>query len=165
MVEDLLKLDPNNLATIGILTGYSEQAVLLQRVKSRMIVDPEMRGANIQDRLQIGTIDWSRGKGFNFVVLDILLLKGKPGFFKDAGRVNVATTRARDRMIVLSTSEIISELRDPKTPTKKLLKNLKKFRRNVDPGAGNSRLSGRYDHNIARYAQKRLREAEIQPLI
>lgn len=135
MAEDLLKLDPDNRATVGVLTGYRNQEVLLQRAKCRMILDPELRGLNVQDRLQIGTVDWSQGKEFNFVVLDILLIKGNPGFFKDPGRLNVATTRARDGMIVLSTWENISELNDPKNPVKKLLKYLKRFRRDVDPGA------------------------------
>lgn len=96
--EKLLKIHPK--ATVALLTSYTAQKQRLQTMVNAMI-SAEVAGV---ERLEACTIDSAQGEQYDFVILDILIDNREPslGFQSDPHRMNVATTRARNGLVIVT---------------------------------------------------------------
>ena len=93
-----------NGAKIGLLTGYIAQRNLYLSALAQMLADPDLDNEvkEALRNLHIDTFDGAQSKEYDVVVADILVTD-TTGFLSNYQRINVATTRARDGMIVIGT--------------------------------------------------------------
>ena len=132
-------------ATIGVITGYEAQRTLLLNAVSNMQRDPSMATLNV-DRIKVHTIDSAQGKEFDFVFVDILV-QDKVGFMKEARRMNVALTRARNGLVILATLDCIEKVEGSKMYIKRLMKYLKSKRHStldISTGPSSSKQPATY---------------------
>lgn len=91
LVSDLLSSKQG--LTIGIITPYKGQAALLKKT-----INPS---ANIK----IDTVDGFQGKECDVVIFSVTRTTGSYRFLADKRRLNVALSRARDRIIIVGDIE------------------------------------------------------------
>lgn len=98
-IQTLLETFSN--ATIGILTAYTAQRKLYLVAKEKMRRHPVMTALDLEG-LYILSWGKSQGKEFDYVLMDILTDDRSLGFQRDEQRMNVATGRARNGLIIVA---------------------------------------------------------------
>ncbi len=92
---------------IGIITGYRKQVELLQkRIESASWASP------IRSLIKIDTIDSYQGSENRIIMISLVRhnAENKGGFMTDNARVNVALSRAKERLIVVGAGSMWSQV-------------------------------------------------------
>ncbi|WP_368043496.1 AAA domain-containing protein [Vibrio antiquarius] len=114
--ESLIKLhewnSKDNAPPIGIITGYRHQ---VNAIRERL--DTDTWASGIRSLVRIDTIDSYQGSENRIIILSLVRNNSKKdvGFVDDAPRVNVAISRAKERLLILGASKIWSA-RNEKSP-------------------------------------------------
>lgn len=97
--------DGNRHIPIGIITMYAAQRDLIRRK-----LDQADWAAEIRDMYTIGTVDSYQGKENRIIILSIVRNDSSRhvGFLADSERINVAMSRAQDRLVIVSSSAMWS---------------------------------------------------------
>ena len=90
--------------SIGIITFYSSQVVLLKDKAKSLIADSH--GVPL---LKISTVDGFQGMERDIIILCTTRTCKSAGFLRDARRINVAVTRAKHNLYVLGKKEKLLE--------------------------------------------------------
>lgn len=90
---------------IGIITMYAAQRDLIRRK-----LDQADWATDIRDACTVGTVDSYQGKENRIIILSIVRndMSRGVGFLADPERINVAMSRAKDRLVVVSSSSMWS---------------------------------------------------------
>lgn len=75
--------------TIGIITPYKAQASLLKKM------------IQVSKKIKIDTVDGFQGKECDVIIFSVTRTTGSYRFLADARRLNVALSRAKDRIIIV----------------------------------------------------------------
>ncbi|QUS54600.1 AAA domain-containing protein [Pseudovibrio brasiliensis] len=88
---------------IGIITGYRKQVAAIQER-----LDTDAWAAGIRSLLRVDTIDSYQGSENRIVILSLVRnnRQNKIGFIKEAPRVNVAISRARERLLFVGAANM-----------------------------------------------------------
>ncbi len=99
------KLNENDLPSIGIISPYREQVLLMQ---DKFSDDEKLE--KIKHNISINTIDAFQGQERDIIYISLVRSndKGEIGFLSDARRMNVAMTRAKKKLIIIGDSATIS---------------------------------------------------------
>lgn len=130
-----LKTKTEQEPAIGIICSYSAQATLIRNKLQVTRLSDTMRSA-----IKIGTVDSYQGKENRIIILSLvrnnadgIRIDGKPtirpGFMSRPNRINVAASRAMDRLIIIGARDRWA----PGGPMSELRIN---FTREVDEGYG-----------------------------
>ncbi|MBC7412377.1 MAG: AAA family ATPase [Bacteroidia bacterium] len=94
-----------NVLTVGIISPYKEQVNLLQT-----IIDEGKPFANYNIKLTVKTIDGFQGQERDIIAISLVRSnsEGEIGFLADIRRMNVAMTRAKQKLIVIGDSATIA---------------------------------------------------------
>lgn len=95
LVTDELKANPE--VTIGVISPYKAQTARLKAV----IVNSE--------NVKIDTVDGFQGKECNVIIFSVTRTTGSYRFLADIRRLNVALSRAKDKIIIVGESEYAKE--------------------------------------------------------
>ncbi len=90
---------------VGIISPYRVQAQYLRHIiKKRM----ELKG--IRNRISINTVDGFQGQERDIILISLVRSnnQGNIGFLNDLRRMNVATTRARMKLIIIGDAKTLS---------------------------------------------------------
>ncbi len=100
----LMERFPEEMPSIGIISPYREQVLLMQE---RFATDEKL--ASLRDFISINTIDAFQGQERDIIYISLVRsnAKGEIGFLADARRMNVAMTRAKKKLIVIGDSATI----------------------------------------------------------
>lgn len=114
--------DAHGHIPIGIIAMYAAQRDLIRRK-----LDQADWAAEIRDLYTVGTVDSYQGKENRIIMLSVVRndTDRSIGFLSDPERINVAMSRARDRLIVVSSSAMWSGR--PNTPMFTVLSEVKKL--------------------------------------
>jgi superfamily I DNA and/or RNA helicase len=95
IIADLIKKfqTSNSRMTIGIITPYKAQAIILRK-KIRQ-----------SDALKIDTVDGFQGKECDVIIFSVTRTWGSYRFLADPRRLNVALSRAKDKIIIVGDIE------------------------------------------------------------
>lgn len=93
LVNEIQTLTPN--ATVGIITPYKAQAALLKKKIKQ------------SDSIKIDTVDGFQGKECDVIVFSVTRTAGSYRFLSDTRRLNVALSRAKDRIVIVGNIEWI----------------------------------------------------------
>lgn len=92
LVEQIIN-ESNHDTTVAVIAPYRAQISFLRRA----CIDP--------DRVKIDTVDGFQGKESDVVIFSVTRTKGSYRFLADDRRVNVALSRARDRIFIVGNQE------------------------------------------------------------
>lgn len=87
---------------IGIIAMYSDQRDLIRKK-----LEQAEWASGLRDRFSVGTVDSYQGKENRIIVLSVVrnnTSDKKIGFLSDPERINVAMSRAKDRLVIVSSS-------------------------------------------------------------
>ena len=91
LVTEIQTITPET--TIGIITPYKAQATLLRkRIRQ-------------SENIKIDTVDGFQGKERNVIIFSVTRTAGSYRFLADTRRLNVALSRAKDRIIIVGDTE------------------------------------------------------------
>lgn len=95
----------DNLLTVGIISPYKEQVNMLQT-----IIADEKLFTNYPIKLTVKTIDGFQGQERDIIAISLVRSnsEGEIGFLADTRRMNVAMTRAKQKLIVVGDSATIA---------------------------------------------------------
>ncbi len=102
-VDALKKETKEGEAAIGVICMYAEQKrILRQKFKSGKWSD------TFKELVRIDTVDSYQGKENRVIILSITrsIADQSPGFLRSPNRINVALSRAMDRLIIVGNSEM-----------------------------------------------------------
>lgn len=122
MVNSSIHPSITALPTIGILTAYRAQHSRYLSCLQAM----KLGGIDVST-VECETFDGSQGKEWNFVLGDLLVTESL-GFQSEAARVNVATTRARDGEMFVSSLKAVEGVRGPRKEREWVTGVMKAFR-------------------------------------
>ncbi|WP_159181059.1 AAA domain-containing protein, partial [Klebsiella pneumoniae] len=90
--------DNDTTPAIGVITGYRKQVELLQ-----MRLESESWAAPIRSMIKVDTIDSYQGSENRIILLSLVRHNSeqKGGFMTDNARVNVALSRAKERLLII----------------------------------------------------------------
>ncbi|XOO20557.1 AAA domain-containing protein [Edwardsiella ictaluri] len=90
--------DADTTPAIGIITGYRKQVELLQKR-----LESESWAAPIRSMMKVDTIDSYQGSENRIILLSLVRhnAEQKGGFMTDNARVNVALSRAKERLLII----------------------------------------------------------------
>ncbi|MDQ9286419.1 AAA family ATPase [Escherichia marmotae] len=90
--------DKDTTPAIGVITGYRKQVELLQRR-----LESESWAAPIRSMMKVDTIDSYQGSENRIILLSLVRHNSeqKVGFMTDNARVNVALSRAKERLLII----------------------------------------------------------------
>lgn len=93
--------DGDNEPIIGIIAMYSAQRDLIRRK-----LEQAEWAAGLRERFTVGTVDSYQGKENRIIVLSVVRNDTDEhiGFLSDPERINVAISRAKDRLVIVSSS-------------------------------------------------------------
>jgi len=102
-INSVRAADGNRHTPIGIITMYAAQRDLIRRK-----LDQADWAAEIRDLYTIGTVDSYQGKENRFIILSVVRndTSKSVGFLADPERINVAMSRAKDRLVIVSSSSM-----------------------------------------------------------
>ena len=91
----------DNEPIIGIIAMYSAQRDLIRRK-----LEQAEWAAGLRERFTVGTVDSYQGKENRIIVLSVVRNDTDEhiGFLSDPERINVAISRAKDRLVIVSSS-------------------------------------------------------------
>ena len=92
LVKQLVNEDKKN-TTVAVIAPYRAQVSFLRKA----CID--------SDRVKIDTVDGFQGKESDVVIFSVTRTKGSYRFLADDRRVNVALSRARDRIFIVGNQE------------------------------------------------------------
>jgi superfamily I DNA and/or RNA helicase len=95
VIQKLLEKEGSSLKDVAIISPYSAQVTLI--------------GENIDRSMRVSTIDSFQGQERSVIIISLVRSndKGIIGFLKDYRRMNVAMTRAKDKLIIIGDSSTI----------------------------------------------------------
>jgi superfamily I DNA and/or RNA helicase len=106
-VAQLSKLVNKDEAAIGVICMYAEQKRLL-----RQKFNQEIWSDGFKDIVKIDTVDSYQGKENRIIILSLTRSdkQHSPGFLRAPNRVNVAMSRAMDRLLIVGNADIWKEI-------------------------------------------------------
>jgi len=173
LVFDLLKNNKNE--DIGVVTfNFKQQDLIMDLLEERAME----KDVTIPDSLFVKNIENVQGDERNIIVFSVGYAPDKKGKVKlqfgslnvegGENRLNVAVTRARENVYILSSIRpSMMQTDDTKNEGPKLLKKYLEYAWNVSKGDWTPHLPAFDDHNISWYLRMRLRETsfhEVQNL-
>lgn len=104
-VTDLSKLKEKDDALIGVICMYSEQKRLI-----RQKFNQEIWHEGFKSLVKIDTVDSYQGKENRIIIVSLTRSdkQRSPGFLRTPNRINVAISRAMDRLLILGNGEMWS---------------------------------------------------------
>ena len=102
-VNELSSLVGEDEAAIGIICMYGEQKRLLRQKFSEVMWDESFK-----ELVKIDTVDSYQGKENRVIILSITRASHdkKPGFLRAVNRINVAMSRAMDRLVIVGSADM-----------------------------------------------------------
>jgi serine/threonine protein kinase len=102
-VAQLTKLVNKDEAAIGVICMYAEQKRLL-----RQKFNQEIWSEGFKDIVKIDTVDSYQGKENRIIILSLTRSdkQHSPGFLRAPNRINVAMSRAMDRLLIVGNADI-----------------------------------------------------------
>ncbi|MCE7732534.1 MULTISPECIES: AAA domain-containing protein [Vibrio harveyi group] len=102
-VDELSKLTSKDEAAIGVICMYAEQKRLL-----RQKFNQEIWSDGFKDIVKIDTVDSYQGKENRIIILSLTRSdkQHSPGFLRAPNRINVAMSRAMDRLLIVGNANI-----------------------------------------------------------
>jgi serine/threonine protein kinase len=90
---------------IGVITMYSEQRDLIRRK-----LDQAEWAVSLRHLFTVGTVDSYQGKENRIIIVSVVRndTSSGIGFLKDSERINVALSRAKDRLFIVSSTQMWS---------------------------------------------------------
>lgn len=118
----VLELDGGKDTPIGIIAMYAAQRDLIRRK-----LDQADWAADIRDLYSVGTVDSYQGKENRIIILSVVRNDTSKtiGFLSDPERINVAMSRAKDRLVVVSSSAMWQS--HPKSPMCSVLEEVRRL--------------------------------------
>lgn len=103
LLANLATLKEENEALIGVICMYSEQKKLI-----RQKFNQEIWSDGFKELVKIDTVDSYQGKENRIIILSLTRSDkaGTPGFLKIPNRINVAMSRAMDRLIIIGNADM-----------------------------------------------------------
>ncbi|MCT8876485.1 AAA domain-containing protein [Shewanella xiamenensis] len=103
LVAELLKLIHKDEAAIGVICMYAEQKRLI-----RQKFNQEIWSDGFKDLVKIDTVDSYQGKENRIIVLSLTRSdkRHSPGFLRAPNRINVAMSRAMDRLLIVGNADL-----------------------------------------------------------
>ncbi|MES2282526.1 MAG: AAA domain-containing protein [Pseudomonadota bacterium] len=100
-LDQVSKNDGDSEPIVGIIAMYSAQRDLIRRK-----LEQAEWAAGLRERFTIGTVDSYQGKENRIIVLSVVRNDTNEhiGFLSDPERINVAMSRAKDRLVIVSSS-------------------------------------------------------------
>jgi len=101
--SSLSKASNSNAPPIGVICMYAEQKrVLRQKFSQVLWVD------GFKELVKIDTVDSYQGKENKIIILSVTRSEkqGRPGFLRTPNRINVAMSRAMDRLLIVGNSNM-----------------------------------------------------------
>lgn len=101
-VQRVTELDTSGEALIGVIAMYAAQRDLIRRK-----LEQADWAVGLRDLFTVGTVDSYQGKENRIIVLSVVRNSagdGHIGFLSDPERINVAMSRAKDRLVIVSSS-------------------------------------------------------------
>lgn len=88
---------------IGVIAMYAEQRDLIRRK-----LDQAEWASSVRHLFTVGTVDSYQGKENRIIIVSVVRNDTSPriGFLKDSERINVALSRAKDRLFILSSTQM-----------------------------------------------------------
>ena len=119
----------DKLPPIGIITGYRRQVEML---RSRL--DRDTWATQLGSLVRIDTIDSYQGSENRLVLLSLVRhnVENKTGFMEDCARINVALSRAKERLLIIGSGKMWSKS-DTKSPLCNVFRFIKERTDNCDP--------------------------------
>ena len=116
------ELDGDTHPPIGIIAMYAAQRDLVRRK-----LEQADWAADIRDLYSVGTVDSYQGKENRIIILSVVRndTSRTIGFLSDPERINVAMSRAKDRLIVVSSSAMWQS--HPRSPMHSVLEEIRKL--------------------------------------
>lgn len=102
-VAELSKLTSKDEAAIGVICMYAEQKRLI-----RQKFNQEIWSDGFKDIVKIDTVDSYQGKENRIIILSLTRSdkRHSPGFLRAPNRINVAMSRAMDRLLIVGNVDI-----------------------------------------------------------
>lgn len=102
-LSDLSDLSDNDEALIGVICMYSEQKRLIRQKFNQVIWSDGFKAL-----VKIDTVDSYQGKENRIIILSLTRSdkQKSPGFLRASNRINVAMSRAMDRLLVVGNAEM-----------------------------------------------------------
>ncbi len=102
-LADLTKLKENDEPVIGVICMYAEQKRLI-----RQKFNQENWGEGFKELVKIDTVDSYQGKENRIIIVSLTRSEPKkaPGFLRTPNRINVAMSRAMDRLLIVGNVEM-----------------------------------------------------------
>ena len=121
-LKQLRKLDGDKHPAIGIIAMYAAQRDLIRRR-----LEQADWAADIRDLYTVGTVDSYQGKENRIIILSVVRNDGSKsiGFLVDPERINVAMSRAKDRLVIVSSTAMWTA--HPNTPMHAVLEEVRKL--------------------------------------
>ncbi len=103
LVEQLAALTNEEESAIGVICMYSEQKRLL-----RQKFNQEIWSDGFKDLVKIDTVDSYQGKENRIIILSLTRSdkRFRPGFLRTNNRINVAMSRAMDRLLIVGNTDM-----------------------------------------------------------
>ncbi len=100
-LEQVQAQDGDHEPIIGIIAMYSDQRDLIRKK-----LEQAEWASGLRDRFSVGTVDSYQGKENRIIVLSVVRndTSEQIGFLSDPERINVAMSRAKDRLVIVSSS-------------------------------------------------------------
>ncbi|WP_321852815.1 C-terminal helicase domain-containing protein, partial [Burkholderia cenocepacia] len=100
-LEQVQSKDGENEPIIGIIAMYSDQRDLIRKK-----LEQAEWASGLRDRFTVGTVDSYQGKENRIIVLSVVRndTSEHVGFLSDPERINVAMSRSKDRLVIVSSS-------------------------------------------------------------
>jgi regulator of nonsense transcripts 1 len=113
LLADVLAAGELKMGDVGVITPYSAQVKLLQKLWRERSNAAGGRGggsaSSLASDLEIATVDRFQGREKEMVIFSAVRnnARGEVGFLKDWRRLNVMLTRARRGLVVVGASETL----------------------------------------------------------
>ena len=105
-LNDLTELKERDEALIGVICMYAEQKRVI-----RQKFNQEIWNEGFKELVKIDTVDSYQGKENRIIILSLTRSdpSGSPGFLRTPNRINVAMSRAMDRLLIIGNSNMWSK--------------------------------------------------------
>ncbi|MDB9976142.1 AAA domain-containing protein [Candidatus Thioglobus sp.] len=122
-LTDLKSSYQPNEPIIGVICMYSSQKKMIEKRFNQTNLNSDFKSL-----VKIGTVDSYQGKENPIIIVSMTRCeKNKtPGFLKESNRINVALSRAMDRLVIIGSSEMWTETTGSMGKTLKYIRDTKK---------------------------------------
>ena len=103
LILQLLNEGKRDLRSIGVISAYAAQTILLKNKAIQLLGDDAQK-------LEVATVDGFQGREMDVIILSTVRSNpsGSIGFLSDARRLNVALTRAQEKLFVVGNAFTLS---------------------------------------------------------